>query len=97
VSNGQKMKIGDLKTGTVLTRERRHDWRERPMILREPTTTVLDGTSLVGFPGNYVISSPNDKGENPELQSCAEERVQVVGHGWRQSPASDPHDLKKGL
>ena len=58
--DGQKMKIGDLKTGTVLTATA--VTTERPMVAR--THDVLNGT-VWWATGNYVVLT-DEKGENRE-------------------------------
>ena len=85
VVDGQKLKIGDLKTGTVLTATA--VTTERPMISR--TYDVLNGT-VWWASGNYVILT-NEKGENHEYTVPESYKFMVEG-----KPAS-VRDLKKGM
>ena len=83
--DNQKLKIGDLKTGTVLTATA--VTTERPMIAR--TYDVLNGT-VWWASGNYVILT-NEKGENREYNVPESFEFKVEG-----KPAS-VRDLKKGM
>ena len=85
VIDGQKVKIGDLKTGTVLTGTA--ITTERPMIVR--THNVLNGT-VWWVAGNYVVLT-DDKGQNREYSVPESYNFTVEG-----KPAS-VHDLKKGM
>jgi hypothetical protein len=83
--DGQKKKIADLKTGTVLTATA--ITTERPMTLR--THAVLNGT-VWWTNGNYVVLT-DEKGENREYNVPESYQFKVEGH-----PAT-VHDLKKGM
>jgi hypothetical protein len=83
--DGQKMKIGDLKTGTVLTATA--VTTERPMVAR--THAVMNGT-VWWASGNYVILT-DEKGENREYTVPESYQFTVGGQ-----PAS-VRDLKKGM
>ena len=85
VVDGQKLKIGDVKTGTVLTATA--TTTERPMIAR--TYDTLNGT-VWWVAGNYVILT-NEKGENHEYNVPDSYQFSVSG-----KPAS-VRELKKGM
>jgi hypothetical protein len=85
VVDGQKLKIADLKMGTVLTGTA--ITTEQPMIKR--THDVLNG-SVWWAAGNYVVLT-DEKGENREYN--VPETYQFVVEG---KPAS-VHDLKRGM
>jgi hypothetical protein len=85
VIDGQKLKIGDLKTGTVLTATA--VTTERPMIAR--THDVLNGT-VWWVAGNYVVLT-DEKGENREYNVPESYKFTVEGQ-----PAA-VGDLKKGM
>ena len=83
--DGQKMKIADLKTGTVLTATA--VTTERPMVAR--THDVLNGT-VWWTAGTYVVLT-DEKGENREYSVPESYKFNVEG-----KPAT-VHDLKKGM
>jgi hypothetical protein len=83
--DGQQLKIGDLKMGTVLTATA--VTTEQPMVVR--THDVLGGT-VFWASGDYVILT-NDKGENREYTVPDSYQFKVEG-----KPAT-VNELKKGM